>query len=57
MFYVADRNKKYTKYFPVGGKIELILLHDQKKTSLLQYPDKILLSEALETFKCCLNLI
>jgi hypothetical protein len=53
---IKDRTLDKTEYYSTIP-IELEILHDKRKKSSLQYPDKLELRNALNTFQCILKKI
>jgi hypothetical protein len=55
----VSRVKPHTSYCLVqpedGESIEVLLLNDSKKKTIYQYPEKITLTAAVETFECVIN--
>lgn len=54
---VIDRNKDETTYRTVDLPIKIRLLHDPKKNNYLQYPDSAKLYQALDTFRCVIEML
>ena len=54
---VVDRDRDTTFYITDTLPIKIRLLHDPKKNNYLQYPDKAILFQALETFRCVVDLL
>lgn len=58
-FFLQQRTEKYSQYFstpiPGQGKFELLLLHDPKKKTKLQWQAHVYLNFALNTWMCILN--
>lgn len=52
---VQDRNSKHTSYENPDFPFEILLLHNPKKKTLYQYPNKINLSSAIEIFETIIN--
>jgi hypothetical protein len=53
---VTERTKTETHY-TTQLPIKIRLLHDPKKNNQLQYPDQALLYQALETYRCVIELL
>lgn len=53
---VVDRNENETQYI-CNLPCKIRLLHDPRKHNHLQYPDKALLYQALETYHCVIDLL
>lgn len=49
---VKGRTKEETEYYVEGLPISVKLMHIMKKRNSMQYPDKVLLYQALETYHC-----
>jgi len=49
----AEESVFVTEYLPIKIK----LLHEPKKRNILQYPDKALLYQALESYNCVIELL
>lgn len=57
MFNMSNRTQTYTKYtLEEHPEVEMVLLHDPKKKSNLQYYNRINLVAALATFNCVISL-
>lgn len=54
---VVDRTKEATNYVTDSLPIKVRLLHDPKKNNYLQYPDKALLYQALDTYRCIVDIL
>ena len=54
---VLERVKGETHYITHTLPIKIRLLHDPKKNNHLQYPDTLLLYQALETYRCVLEML
>lgn len=54
---VIDRTKDETVYRTVELPIKIRLLHDSKKKNYLQYPDQAKLYQALDTFRCVIEML
>lgn len=52
-----ERTQLETSYVTNDLPIKVKLIHDPKKKNSLQYPDKILLYQALETYQCVVELL
>ena len=53
----VDRTKEETFYVTDSLPIKLRLLHDLKKNNYLQYPDRAFLYQALDTYRCIVELL
>lgn len=53
---LKDRNKEKTVYFSTLKPLKIELIHEAKKKNIFQYPDELKLYQALETYKCVINL-
>jgi len=56
MLSVVERTKEETRYVSSELPISVRLLHNKKKNNTLQWPDKLRLSQALNTFQCVIDL-
>ena len=54
---VVDRSKDETFYVTDDLPIKIRLMHDPKKNNYLQYPDTATLYQALNTFRCVIDLL
>ena len=54
---VIDRTKTETMYQTYSLPIKIKLLHDPRKNNSLQYPDSLKLYQALETYRCVIELL
>ena len=54
---VIDRTKDETIYRTTNLPIKIRLLHDPKKNNSLQYPDQAKLYQALDTFRCVIEML
>ena len=54
---IVNRTKDETIYVTDSLPITVRLLHDQKKNNYLQYPDQATLYQALNTFRCVVDLL
>lgn len=54
---VVNRTKEETNYVTNSLPIKIRLMHDMKKNNYLQYPDSVLLYQALNTFNCVVDLL
>lgn len=52
---VKNRSKEETEYYATGLPITVKLMHIIKKRNTMQYPDKVLLYQALETYHCVIE--
>lgn len=53
---IKDRNYLRSVYsYARSNKIEVILKHEEKKRSTLQFPDALTLHQAVDTFKCIIR--
>lgn len=53
VFIADNRNYEKTTYSNTkGDPIKIILLHNSKKKSYLQWPDELTLHQAVDTYKC-----
>jgi hypothetical protein len=50
LLHIKDRTKTHSEFYAEGLPFEILLLHNPKKKTLLQYHDKITLTAAIETF-------
>jgi hypothetical protein len=57
MFTAVERSETRTKYRCDSHLLEMVLIHDPKKKSKLQYHTTMNLLAALATFKCAISLI
>lgn len=53
----VDRTKEETFYVTDTLPIKVRLLHDPKKNNYLQYPDQAVMYQALETYRCVVDLL
>lgn len=53
----VDRTEKVTTYITDTLPIRVQLLHDPKKKNHLQYPDQAKLYQAMETYRCVIELL
>lgn len=52
----SDRDYRKTVYdTTVGWPLKVVLLHNEKKKSRLQWPDALTLHQAIDTYKCLLK--
>lgn len=56
MFTAVERTEQKTKYLSDAFHLEMVLIHDPKKKSKLQYHSHMNLLAALTTFKCVISL-
>ena len=49
---VASRSKDRTEYMSEDGSLKVSLMHDSKNPPAYQHHNRIMLSTAVETFKC-----
>lgn len=58
MFVVERREQLHTVYRPEDKSLdfEMLLKHNPKKSTVFQYQNKMLLSEAFDTFNCILQI-
>ena len=54
---VVDRTKDETHYITNSLPIKIRLLHDPKKNNHLQYPDQAFMYQALDTYRCVVELL
>lgn len=54
---VIERDNNETIYRTVDLPIKIRLLHDTKKKNYLQYPDQAKLYQALDTFRCVIEML
>ena len=54
---VVKRTQDETEYITQDLPIKVRLLHDPKKNNYLQYPDQALMYQALETYRCVVDLL
>lgn len=54
---IIDRTKEKSNYVTTILPIKISLIHDMKKNNYLQYPDKVLLYQALETYNCVIEIL
>lgn len=54
---VINRTIDDTSYVTDGLPIKVRLMHDPKKNNYLQYPDKIKLYQALNTYRCVIDML
>jgi hypothetical protein len=57
MFELVERTQDKSKYRSGGHPLELVLLHDPKKTSSYQYHNRMNLLACLITFRCVISII
>lgn len=57
MFTMVERTENKTKYLSDLYPLEMVLLHDPKKTSKYQYHNHINLLAAMATFKCVISIL
>jgi hypothetical protein len=57
MFTLIDRLPDRSVYGGADNTLEMVLLHDPKKKSQIQYHNKINLIAALATYKCAISLV
>lgn len=57
MFTIVDRNANRSSYVCKELSLEMVLLHDPKKTSKFQYHNAMNLLAALVSFRCVINVI
>jgi len=55
LFDSIDRNSDQTIYVCPTHPLKMTLIHDPRKKNYLQYPDKVRLYQALETYRCVLE--
>ena len=54
---VVDRTADETHYVTDSLPIKVRLIHDPKKNNYLQYPDQAFMYQALETFRCVVDML
>lgn len=54
---VLERTKTTSSYITPTLPIRIKLMHDPKKNNTLQYPDQCKLYQALETFRCVVEML
>lgn len=54
---IIDRTKERSTYSISTLPIRITLMHDPKKNNTLQFPDECKLYQALETYRCSIDLL